>query len=358
MKDVRRLTLEEKVGQLFFLGFQGYAPDAETLAVIDRIRPGGLLFLQRNVESFDQIHALTDRFRDIDGTPTFLAIDHEGGRVDRLKHIFSPIPSMRELAQLGTAPLRTGARIIAAELEAAGFNLNFAPVLDLQIPESVMAERAISPHPTEVARLAAAFIDELSKKNIIACVKHFPGMGAARLDPHFVLPRIDRNKRQIQMEDALPFMNLADDVGMMMVAHAHYPGLGDERPLPASLSARVIDGFLRRRIGFEGVILTDDLTMGAVTSIGLTPDLFLRAFEAGNDMLLFSQCTPLVEKAFKTIIQSVRTSESLRERLDRSVARILDLKGRIRYSPVRYRAHVKSRIGRQIEKLKKTLVEV
>jgi beta-N-acetylhexosaminidase len=344
--------LEEKVGQLFFLGFQGFAPDMDTLALIERIRPGGFLFFQRNIEGFDQIYELTSRLREINGIPSLLAVDHEGGRVDRLKHIFGPIPSMGELAAMGTAPLRAGAKIIAAELEAAGINVDFAPVLDLAYEGSVVKERALSSNPGEVARLAAAFADELSKKNIIACAKHFPGMGAARFDPHFVLPRIDRLKRQLQQEDVLPFLNLIDDVGMIMVAHAHYPGLGDEKPTPASLSPRVVEAFLRKKLGFQGVIITDDLTMGAISAIGLTPELFLRAFEAGNDMLLFSQSTPLVEKAFRAILANVRSSVALRERLDQSVSRILSLKNRIQYVPLRYRPHLKARINRQIEKLR------
>jgi len=352
MKDVRRLTLEEKVGQLFFLGFQGFAPDTETLARIERIRPAGFIFSQRNIDTFDQFSALTSQFQQFNGLPNFLAVDSEGGRVDRLKHVFSPIPSMAELASAGTAPVRAGARIIAAELEAAGLNLDFAPVLDLAYPDSVIYERAISSNPVEVARLGAAFIDELSKKSILACVKHFPGLGAARLDPHFVLPPISRTKRQLQQEDALPFLNLIDDVGMMMVSHAHYPAFGDEKPTPASLSVRIVEGFLRKKLGFQGVIMTDDLTMGAISAIGLTPELFLRAFEAGNDLLLFSQCTPLVEQAFRLILRTARKNEALRSRIDQSVYRIVELKTRIQYTPVRYRAHIRSRINRQIEKLR------
>ncbi len=355
MKELHRLTLEEKVGQLFFLGFQGAAPDAETSALIEGIRPGGFVFFQRNIESFDQFSNLTARFREINGLPAFLGIDHEGGRVDRLKQVFAPIPSMSELAALGTAHLRAGARIIAAELEAVGLNLDFAPVLDLSFTDSIMAERTLSSNPMEVSRLAGAFVDELSKKDIICCTRHFPGLGPAQRDPHFVLPRIDRTKRQLQQEDMLPFMNLMDDVGMMMVSHAHYPGLGDDRPTPASLSSRIVDGFLRQKLGFQGVIITDDLTMGAITAVGLTPELFLRAFEAGNDMLLFSQTTPLIEKAFKAILKAVRASDGLRSRLDASVGRILTLKSRIQYTPLRYRVHVKTRIARQIDKLKKSI---
>jgi beta-glucosidase-like glycosyl hydrolase len=145
---------------------------------------------------------------------------------------------------------------------------------------------------------------------------------------------------------------------MIMIAHAHFPALGDEKPIPASLSPRVVEGFLRKKLGYKGLTVTDDLTMGAVTSIGLTPELFLRAFEAGNDLLLFSQTTPLVEKAFKTILSAARGSETLRRRLDASVERILALKGQIEFVPLRYRTHLKARITRQIERLRRSVIEV
>jgi beta-N-acetylhexosaminidase len=259
------------------------------------------------------------------------------------------MPSMPELAAAGTGQLRMGAKIIAGELEATGFNTNFAPVVDLQFPSSVVSERTFSSDPGEVARLAAAFVDELSKKHIVGCAKHFPGLGAAMTDAHFVLPRIERSKREIQSEDAAPFLRLMDRVGMIMVAHAHYPGLGDEKPTPASLSPRVVSGLLRKKLGFRGVVITDDLVMGAVTSIGLTPDVFLRALEAGNDMLLFSQTTPLVEQAFNTILRAARGSAALRKQVDQSVDRILTLKSRIDAPQLRYRAHLRSRLVRQIE---------
>jgi beta-N-acetylhexosaminidase len=358
MRQADRLTLEEKVGQLFCLGFQGYEPDSETRDVFDVVRPGGFLLFQRNIEGFDQVYELTTALRDMSSVQPFVAIDHEGGRVDRLKQIFGPIPSMPQLAASGTTQLRTGARIIAAELEATGFNVDFAPVLDVGRIGSVIAERSLSSDPEEVARLAAAFIEELSKRRIVGCAKHFPGLGSALADPHFALPKIDKTRRQLLQEDVAPFTKLFDLTGMIMVAHGHYPGLGDDKTLPASLSSRVIEGFLRKKLGYRGVVITDDLTMGAITSFGLTPELFLRAFEAGNDVLLFTQSTPLVEDAFRTILKAVRRSSELRERLDESVERILNLKSRVEFTPLRYRTHLKARISRQVEKLRHSVVEI
>jgi beta-N-acetylhexosaminidase len=352
------LTLEQKIGQLFVLGFQGPRPDAETRELLDVIQPGGFLLYQRNIDSYDQVYDLTTHLRESSAITPFVAIDHEGGRVDRLKHLFTIMPSMAELAGAGLSQLRLGARVIAAELEATGFNLNLAPVVDLRLPGSIVAERAMATEPREVARLGAAFIEELSRRGILTCTKHFPGLGGATVDPHFALPRMDRTKRQLQQEDALPFVKLFDQSDMIMVSHAHYQGLGDEKPVPASLSSRVVEGFLRKKLGYKGLTITDDLTMGAVTTFGLTPELFVKAFEAGNDLLLFSQATPLVEKAFKTVVAAARKSAALRRRVDESTERIMVLKDRIEFIPIRYRAHLKARITRQIEKLRKAVIEV
>lgn len=355
MKEFHRLTLEEKIGQLFWLGFQGPAPDANARAVIDVIHPGGFILSQRNIESFDQLCGLTGKLAEGNGVPALVGIGQEGGAADRLKQLFAPIPSVREMASEGTSSLRTLARIIAAELEVSGFNTGLSPVLDLHSSDSVMRDRSLSSNPGEVTNLGRAFVFELSERGILSCAKHFPGMGAALMDPHFVLPRIDKSRRSILLDDALPFLNLIDEVPIMMVGHAYYPGLGtgllEERPMPASLSPRVVGGLLRRKFGYEGVIVTDDLTLGAVHTVGLTSDIFVQAFEAGNDMMMFSQITPLVEHGFQSMVRAARRSEAFRTRVDLSVERILSMKQSIRTAPIRYRAQVRARIVRQIEKL-------
>jgi beta-N-acetylhexosaminidase len=359
MKDIDRLTLEEKIGQLFWLGFQGPTPDAVSRAFLETIRPGGFVLSQRNIESFDQLCGLTRSLKEGMGLPALVGIHQEGGAADRLKQIFAPLPAVRDAAAEGVTSLRSLARLMAMELEVCGFNTGFSPVLDLHIPGSVMRDRALSSNPGEVTNLGRVFVEELRECGILPCAKHFPGMGGALMDPHFVLPRIDKPKKSILLDDALPFLNLIDDVPMMMVGHAYYPGLGsglsDEKPAPASLSSRIVSGLLRRKFGFEGVIVTDDLTQGAVHAIGLTSDIFLQAFLAGNDMMLFSQTTPLVEHGFQAMVRATRQSEVLRARVDESVERILALKQGIRDTPARFRAQTRTRILRQIEKLRKSL---
>lgn len=354
MKDASRLTLEEKVGQLFFLGFNGAEPSRETRELLDVIRPGGIVLSQRNFETFEQTVRLTSSFVESRDVPALVGVHQEGGSVDRLKQLFAPLPSVHEAAADGTSQVRQLARIIGNELSAAGFNLLFGPVLDLGAPGSIVRDRTFAATPASVTRLAKAFIEEVSKSEVLVCGKHFPGMGSASRDPHFALPRIEKTRKLLQMEDIAPFANLLGELPAILVSHASYPALGDS-PGAASLSPRVVDGLLRRSLGYKGVVITDDLTMGAISSLGLTPSRFLEAFEAGNDLLQFSQTTPLVEDGFSTILAACRKSVTLRNRLNVSVERILALKRRIPPA-VRNRAYLRTRVLRQVEKLKRAPV--
>ena len=195
MKEFQRLTLEEKVGQLFWLGFPGPAPDVHARKLIDVIHPGGFVLSQRNIESFDQVCALTRSLAEGNGVRALVGIAQEGGAADRLKQLFAPLPSVQEMAAEGTTALRTLARLIGSELETLGFNTALSPVLDLHSENSVMRDRTLSANPGEVTNLGKLFVFELAERGLLSCAKHFPGMGSALMDPHFVLPRIQNAVR-------------------------------------------------------------------------------------------------------------------------------------------------------------------
>ena len=169
---------------------------------------------------------------------------------------------------------------------------------------------------------------------------------------------MERTRRELIAEDVVPFNDLHTGLDMVLVSHGHYPALGDIRPAPASLSHRVVNGLLRETVGFEGIAVTDDLTMGAVTALGLTPKTFLEAIKAGNDMVMFSQVTPLLDQAFDLVVESARGDVNLRKRIDQSVERIIHAKQKIAFAPIRNRPHVKARLTRQIEKLKQSIPTV
>jgi beta-N-acetylhexosaminidase len=349
MKDVSRLGLEEKIGQLFFLGFHGLEPDRDARELLDIIRPGGIVLSRRNIENFDQTARLTARFVEGKDIPALVAISQEGGSADRLRHLFGAIPAVSSASHAGMPQLRLLGRIIGAELQACGFNTLFGPVLDLSTQGSILNGRTLAATPSAVSRTGNAFMEEVGRSAILTCGKHFPGMGAVSRDPHFALPKIDKPKKLLLMEDVPPFSNNFETLPMIMVGHACYPAFGDA-PLPASMSPRIVDRLLRKNLGYHGVIITDDMTQGAVTSLGLTPERFLEAIEAGNDMVHFSQTTPLAEQAFQTILRAAKQSAALRNRITASVERILSLKRRLQ-PPVRNRTLLRTRILRHIDRL-------
>jgi beta-N-acetylhexosaminidase len=354
MKDLSRLALEEKVGQLFFLGFHGTEPDRETRELLDVIKPGGIVLSRRNIETFDQTTKLTSRFTESRDIPALVAINQEGGAADGLRQLFAPIPSMSDAVNGGMAQMRRLARVIGAEVQTTGFNTLFGPVLDLSTPGSIFQGRTFAASPAAATRSGSAFIEEVAESGTIVCGKHFPGLGGVQRDPHFTLPQVDKPRKILLMEDIAPFVNLFNMLPMIMVGHAYYPSLSESKPIPASLSSRIVDKLLRKRLGYQGVIVTDDMTLGAVSSLGLTPERFLEAFEAGNDMLLFSQTTPLVEQAFQTILRAARQNTALRNRITASVQRIYALKRRIPL-PLRNRASARSRILRHIDRLSRNV---
>lgn len=358
MREFRHLTLEERVGQLFLLGFQGVAPPREALDLFARVGPGGFVFFQRNIDTLDQIYDLTANLADRSDIPPFLCVDQEGGVVDRLKYAIAPVPSLGDLADSGTAFVRSGARLLAGELRAAGFNTSLTPILDLGLRGSVYRDRTLAAGGHEVARLARIQVSEFRKKQLLSCGAHFPGLGGALKDPHFVLPEIRRSRRELLGEDAVPFSALAGELDMIRMSHGHYPSFGDIRPLPASLSRRIVTGILRDTVGFDGVVMTDDLTMGAITSRGLTPGTFLDALKAGNDVLLFSQATPLVEEAFELILTTAAGDSAFRQQIDTSAERVVGLKRRLDSTPPTNRAHRRGRLIRQIARLRNSIPDV
>jgi beta-N-acetylhexosaminidase len=358
MRELDHLTLPERVGQLFVLGFQGTSPDADTLKRFGRMLPGGLALSQRNIDNLDQLYGLASSLGSMGQIPPLLAIEQEGGAVDRLRRAVAPMPSLGDLADAGTLFVRSGARLLAAELQAAGLNTALSPILDLGLAGSVYRARSLASGAGEVTRLARIQLDEFHRKGLLCCGSHFPGLGGATRDPHFVLPRIRRARKELISEDIAPFRELATELDMIRVSHAHYPTLGDLRPLPASLSARIVGGLLREEIGFGGVVMTDDLTLGAITSRGLTAGTFLDAIQAGNDLLFFSQSTPLVEEAYDLVVRTATRNAGIRHRVETSSARILRLKQKLALTAPPNRAHARSRLIRQIARLRNSISPV
>ncbi len=332
MNDRRNLlsSPEDLAGQLLFAGVDGIAMTPGLRRDLEAVRPGGIILFARNLQDAAQVAAFCRDLRSALPVPPFLAIDQEGGRVSRLKGILPPIPANLSMAAAaGPIPLvRAHGEQTGRALALLGFSLNFAPVLDLSEAESPngIGDRAYGSDPEAVARLARVFLEAQALAGIPGCGKHFPGLGGGRVDSHLDLPRIERSAGEIWEEDLLPYRRLGDALPMVMVGHAHYPALQGSEPRPATLSREVVTSLLRKRLGYRGVVITDDLEMGAVDQRRPAGDVAIEALKAGNDLVMFCKSWERVEEARHAVARALKTGALSPSLAEAAVSRILALK--------------------------------
>ena len=337
--EIDQLTLEEKIGQLFFIGIRGTTIDEETVELLNTVKPGGICLFARNIKSPDQTRELLDGLRTSIHLLPFLSVDQEGGLVDRLRRIMTPAPAA---AKFRTAEdVVDFANISAESLRLLGFNMNFAPVVDVitedrEDASNGMYSRGFGRNPEQVVELAGAFLSSLQRGGIIGCLKHFPGLGAARADSHEELPQIELNADDLKATDLYPYkMLLRDKVGMVMIAHAAYPNSHlqakdqNGRLLPSSLCSGFVSQLLRVEFSFEGVAITDDLEMGAILRSYGIGEACKMAVAAGNDMLAICAKPEAVLEGYYAISEALRSGEIDIEQIDHSVDRILSLKSKL-----------------------------
>lgn len=323
-------SIADLAGQRLLVGFQGVRFDPDLRALIRSFRPAGVILFRRNIETPQQIRELTASLQDfaagIGIPPLFVAVDQEGGRVARLPPPFTQFPETPPIAS--PAEAERFAAITAAELNAVGINMNLAPVLDVA-PEgfgSVMEGRALGSDPQVVARLGVAVIRGLQSRGILSVAKHFPGIGRTRLDSHEDLPVLAEDLDSLEAFELPPFRAAADcGVAGIMISHILYPRLDPAQP--ASLSAAVAQGLLRRRLGYGGLSLTDDLNMGAVARAFSFEEAVRRAFRAGVDLLLVCRDTERIARAHALLVEELQAGNMrMRQSASESIERILAAK--------------------------------
>ncbi|MEW6365749.1 MAG: beta-N-acetylhexosaminidase [Acidobacteriota bacterium] len=291
-----------RAGQSLFIGVEGAELSADERRFIKRAQPGGFILFARNLQSPEQTQALLRSMQELLVEPCFFAIDQEGGRVDRLKQFMPPMPAMFKTALRGEEAVRRHAAVSAHSLAALGFNVNFAPVLDLFSPfRNAIEDRCFGCVPVDVAALGAAYLREIRRHGVSGTLKHFPGLGRGECDSHLELPVIPIKRAAFMKHDLLPFRKNVRNSPLAMVAHAFYPDFEkcDERPIPASLSRNIVTGLLRNELGFDGLALTDDLMMGALKGFGEVDEISELALLAGCDMLLICRGLENCEKAYR-----------------------------------------------------------
>lgn len=341
-----------ELGHRFFLGIPGPSLDPATEDLLREIEPGGIILFGRNVRSASQLARLTARLRQVLGSRLLICLDHEGGRVNRLKDLVGVVPSA---IQLGFLKRRSWAaehgQCTGRLLHELGVNVNLAPVLDLWLrpnTDNSVPDRCWSRDPEEVVRLGGAFLFAMQREGVVGCGKHFLGYGAADKDPHLLLPQVNRSKRQIVREDMFPYARLlprrhrnvaghvarngrlprysSKHLAMIMLSHAHLRAYHGRQLTPASVSSSIAGGLLRQRLGFEGVSITDDLEMGAIVRTMTVSQAVLRCMQVGVDFLMICHTAKAMRKASRAAQLAVERELVAPELLDVSRRRIEWLK--------------------------------
>lgn len=307
-------------GRVLFVGFEGTRLTGEERGLLARVEPAGLVLFARNVGEAGELGALTQDLRR--SLPnTILAVDSEGGRVDRLCKVVGPAPAAAELARLPPAGARRAGRWIGAALAAFGFDLDLAPVVDVDHGRkgNALDGRCLGAGPRRVTVRAAAFLDGLHASGVGGCLKHFPGLGDADLDTHEAPARVEKSRSEL-LRDLEPYRRLARGTECALVGHAIYPAL-DPLERPASLSPAIASGRFRAAAGLRRALLSDDLEMGALGAWGTLPEIGGQALAAGCDGLLF--CRRLEEAP---AIAERLAAPALRRRLEEAIGRMARLR--------------------------------
>lgn len=325
---VQVMSDEEKVGQLILFGMQGTQVNDDVRYMLSEYKMGGIILFDRNMESKEQVAALIQDLqksaRQSEKAPLFVAVDQEGGWVARLSSELVKVPPAEQLGQGTPEEAAKLALASGKELKSLGFNVNFAPVADLGLAD----ERSFGTTADEVIPFVEAVGKAYHDAGLIYSLKHFPGIGRTVTDLHKEGNTIDASADELWATDLKPFETIIQSVNnedyMVMVSHAVYSGLDDT--MPASLSKVIMQDILRKQLGYKGVIITDDMEMGAVANHYSFGDMSVKAINAGVDIVLIGQEYDHAIEGYNAILKAVRSGDISQDRLNDAVRHILMLK--------------------------------
>jgi beta-N-acetylhexosaminidase len=331
-------AVRREIGQLLIGSLAGTTITPEIRSLAKEFSLGGVILFSRNIEAPEQVAELSRDVQELAAElPLWVSVDQEGGRVARLKEPFTRWPPMATLGRSGNVELaaRFGAAL-AAELKAVGITLDYAPVLDIHTNPTnpVIGDRALAEDAESVAKLGAAIIRGLQENGVAACGKHFPGHGDTSVDSHLALPLVEHPPDRIRRVEAVPFREaIRTGVAFIMTAHVLVPSLDDDKP--ATLSPRIVRGILREELGYQGVILSDDLEMKAIAAAYRVPDAAVEAIAAGCDALLICSGEPEVQAAtLEALVHAVEQEQIPFKQLESSLVRLRRAKERFLAAPV------------------------
>jgi beta-N-acetylhexosaminidase len=332
------LPLEQQIGQFLFIGLPGTELDDATRDLIREVQPGGVIIFGRNVAGAEQLRSLIDSVRNLIPTQPLFGVDQEGGLVDRLRKIFTPMPSARTIRQHGDlAAARALGRITGEVLRMLGFNLNFAPVMsimtdDRDLLSNGLYSRSFGRSPGEVLGYSTVYMRGLQGTGCLGCLKHFPGIGAGEVDSHEEMPIVKLSHDDLIAQDLAPYIELFqrrdDRVRCVMVSHGGFPNINIKEETtggllePASLNYAIVTELLREELGYQHLVVTDDLEMGAIARHCEIEDAVVRAFKAGEDMLLICADPEKMRRGYRALLSAAREGRISPERIHSSLKRI------------------------------------
>lgn len=326
-KIVASMSQTEKLGQMMMIGIQGTKVDDDSLYMLNQYHMGGVILLDRNMKSPEQVKQLTSdlQVQSNEKVPLFIGIDEEGGDVVRMAEKLTPPPSQKEIGATGDIEqAKTWAIKTAKSLKDIGINVNFAPVADVGSND----KRSYSTDANTVIDFVRAATKGYQQENIIYSLKHFPGIGKGKVDSHVDSSSIDVTKEILMAEDILPFKTIIDENDpndyFILVSHLKYPALDEE--YPASLSSKIMIDLLRNELGYKGIIITDDMEMGAVANHNDFRSIGVNAVKAGADIVLVCHEYEHQQEVYLGLLDAVNSGEISQERIDESVKRIIKVK--------------------------------
>lgn len=329
-KILSQMTLEEKVGQLFLTSFKGQnSIDAKYR--LGKFHNGGFIIYEANVRSRSQLKNLISILKGSSsrlGIPLFVAIDHEGGHINRLAKIIGKETSARDLVLGGSSEKAyEKGKKDAIALKSLGINLNFAPVLDVRTNprDTMLGDRSFGDDPRLVSEFGLKYLRGLSSEGLVGVAKHFPGHGSVDVDSHYALPMVELSKDELNSVDLKPFRDAIDDgAKALMIGHLLVKSI--DETLPSSISPKIINGLLREEMGFNGLVFTDALDMGALKNFGSPGRLAVLAIESGTDVLLANWGVSQEADAYDSVIEAVRSGKISEDQLDERVERVVEFK--------------------------------
>lgn len=331
--SVSDLTLPQKIGQMLMFGVSGKRLTPETQALIEKTHLGSIIFYGQNVRSPLQVRAFSSELQRTarlnHGIPLFIAVDQEGGPVTRVRKDAFALPSAMALGATRSYKLAfLAGKMTALELKSMGINMNLAPVLDVNTHQenSVIGTRSFGDDPELVSQMGVWYVEGLESQQVVATAKHFPGHGGTTLDSHYAIPTLSKNFEDLERFHVYPFRKAIENgLDAIMTAHLAVPSL-DPSGLPATFSYNLMTSFLRDRLGFQGVVMTDDLEMHAISEQYDVSQAALKAILAGADLIMIGWTDAKKYQVFESLLKAVETGKLSMSRIDESVERILRLK--------------------------------